>query len=273
MRDMRKIVFLILAIASVLLVTACGASTATTATAPSQPKEKMTNAQIDQLMGDPDKYKGYPIELTGKVFVGAETKDGVSTFQMWADPKNNKGNVVVYTKGSSAGKENDFVKITGIVQGKLEGKNGFGAAITAPAVQANTVEKINPMDILAPTKLKVDVNKTVDQRGYQITLQKVEFADTETRVYLKVTNNTKGKINFWKYEAKAVQGGKQFDQETNYEADYPDIQSDILPGVSSEGIITFKPLAPGAKSAQFFFDGAFDDWSLHFNTAKFDVTW
>lgn len=276
MRLIKKVGYLSIIVMLILSLSGCGSSPSTTSPSASNKesaKELMTNDKFEQLAGDPDKYKGDPVELTGKVFNDVETKDGVTAFQMWQDPKNNKGNVVVYSKASMIPKDDDYVKVKGTVKGKLEGKNGFGATITAVALNIESVEKINAMDILAPTKLKVDINKIATQNGFTLTLQKIEFADTETRIYLQAKNEAKGKVNLYKYSVKAVQNGKQFETSTNYEAKYPELQSELLPGVTSEGVITFKPLDPNIKSAQFFFEGSFDDYKIRFEPVKMDVSW
>lgn len=175
---------------------------------------------------------------------------------MWADPKNNQENILVGTKAGLTPKDGDFVRVQGTVRGKLDGQNAFGGTVTSVSINANSVTAVNPVDVLAPTKLKVDVNKTITQNGYSITLKKVEFAESETRAYVQIKNGAQGKVNFYAYEAKAVQNGKQLDQQTNYDTNYPEIQSELLPGITSEGIITFKPLDPSVKSAQFIFDGS-----------------
>lgn len=258
----------------ILSLSGCGSSpSAVSGGNKESSKELMTNANFEQLAGDPDKYKGYPAELTGKVFADVETKDGVTAFQMWTDPKNSKGNLIVYSKASTVPKDDDFVKVKGTVKGKIEGKNGFGASITAVSLNVESVEKISAVDILAPTKQKADINKTATQNGFSITLQKIEFADTETRAYIQVKNEAKGKVNFYKYSAKAIQNGKQFEPSNNYGADYPELQSELLPGVTSEGIITFKPLDATTKSAQFFFEGSFDDYNIRFEPVEMDITW
>jgi hypothetical protein len=136
---------------------------------------------------------------------------------------------------------------------------------------ADTIEKVDPVDILAPTKLKVDVNKTSNQNGYSITLQKVEFADNETRVYLAVKNGTSDKIHFWGHNAKALQNNKQLDSEMF--SDYPEVQSEILPGVVSEGIVVFPALDINAKKATFVFDGSSDNFDISIEPMSFDVSW
>lgn len=256
----------------VFVIAGCGSSRPATSQATSS-KETIKNDKLVQLMADPEKYKGYPAEITGKIFNGIKTQDGISQFQIWGDPKNNNGNMIVFTKDPASLKEGDFVNIKGTISGKLEGKNAFGATITSVGINSNVIEKLNPMDVLAPTKQKVDVNKINDQNGYSITLQKIEFAESETRAYIQVKNDTKGKINFWSYNTKAIQGNKQFEQASNYEADYPEVQPELLSGVVSEGVITFKPLDASVKSAQFVFEGSFDDYKIKFEPVKFDISW
>ncbi|MZP31221.1 DUF5067 domain-containing protein [Heliobacterium undosum] len=268
---MRKFISALVGV--VLAITLTGCSGGTQASAPQSPKEVLKNERIQELSGDPNKFKGYPAELSGRIFMPPESKDGVTYFQMWADPKNNTGNTVVYLKGTSENIKNGaFVKVKGTVDGKFEGKNAFGGVVTAISLVANVVEKVNPIEILAPTKKTVEVNKIINQKGYTIALQRVEFSDSETRVYLSVTNETDGKISFYSYSAKAVQNGKQFETEYGNE-NYPKLQSDILPGVKTEGVLVFKPLDASAGNAQFIFDGSFGNFTIRFNPVKFDISW
>jgi hypothetical protein len=274
MNVIKKIGYLPIVVMLILSLSGCGSSTPASSSGNKEsPKELVTNAKYQQLAGDPDKYKGYPVELTGKVFGDVEAKDGVTAFQMWADPKDNNGNIIVYSKSSIIPKDGDFVKTKGIVKGKFEGKNGFGAAITAITLNVETLEIINAVDILAPAKQKADINKTITQNGFSITMQKIEFADTESRVYLQLKNDSKGKVNLYKYSIKATQNGKQFEPSSNYDIDYPEVQTELLPGVASEGIITLEPLDGTSKSAQFYFEGSFADYNIRFEPMKFDITW
>ncbi|MBO8157855.1 MAG: hypothetical protein H0Z32_15635 [Bacillaceae bacterium] len=60
------------------------------------------------------------------------------------------------------------------------------------------------------------------------------------------------------------------EEQYNYEAEYPEVQSDILPGVSSEGIITFPPLPEDASKFQLYFEGSSDNWELDFQPFVFE---
>lgn len=253
------------------VLSGCGGAD-TTSGSPSTSKEVLRNDKIAELSGDPDKFKNYPVELTGKIFTAPEVKDDKTAFQMWGDPQKSNFNIVVYYNGTSNDIQPDaYVKVKGTVKGKFEGTNAFGARITAIAISADTVEKVNPVDVLAPAKLKIDVNKTSEQNGYSVTLQKIELADRETRVYLSVKNGTNNKIYFWEHNAKVLQNNKQLDAQMNL--DYPKVQSEILPGAVSEGIVVFPGLDPNAKSATFVFEGSSEDFNFHVKPVSFQVSW
>ena len=84
-------------------------------------------------------------------------------------------------------------------------------------------------------------------------------------------NNTGDKFSIYTYSAKVVQNGSQYECESNYEANYEEISSDLLPGVSSSGIICF-PKIDSATSFQVFIEGNSSNWELDFEPFVFDVT-
>ncbi|AKX93237.1 hypothetical protein [Neomoorella thermoacetica] len=265
-----RLIVIIMILGIVMYVAGCSSANTTSTSKATQ--EVLKNDKLAELTTEPDKFKNYPVELTGKIFTAPEVKDGKTAFQMWGDPQKSEFNVVVYYNGTSNDiKSDNYVKVKGTVKGKFEGSNAFGAKITAVAIMADAVEKVNPVDIIAPAKLKIDVNKAANQKGYSITLQKVEFADNETRVYLAVKNETNNKIYFWEHSAKALQNNKQLDVKMNF--DYPRVQPEILPGVVSEGVVVFPALDINAKSATFVFEGSSDDFNIRINPMSFDVSW
>ena len=70
------------------------------------------------------------------------------------------------------------------------------------------------------------------------------LSEQEARVYLSVRNDSGYQASIYTYDAKAIQDGKQFEHEDNYEAgDSSDI-GDVLDGASKEGILRFKGLDP-----------------------------
>lgn len=99
----------------------------------------------------------------------------------------------------------------------------------------------------------------------------MELAAEETRVYVKIDNTTDEKISFYTFNARLVEGNKQYDPISNYEADYTEVQSEILPGVSSEGIILFDKLENESGQVSLILEGSSDNYELDFKPFTFEI--
>ncbi|GIM44530.1 hypothetical protein DNHGIG_00790 [Collibacillus ludicampi] len=253
----------------VMSMTGCGGSSATTS---SSNVPKVTETNKAQFLQDADKFKGADATLQGKVFIGTKNIGDMTAFQMQVD----NHNVVVNLNGQNADiKENDFVEVTGRVQGVMEGTNAFGAKISAPVIQLESVKKIDPLSVLSPTIKSLQVDKTLDQHGLSLTVNKIDFAKDEQRVYITIKNGTQNKAYFFVFEAKAVQDGQQLDSKISdhvidAKETYKEIPSDLLPGVSANGVIVFKGLSPD-KPFKLTLSAHTDDFETNFNPYTFDI--
>lgn len=239
---------------------------------PQTDSSPLSESEIKELYTDPDRFTGRTVSLVGKVFSQPEKDQSGIYFQMFSDAENNEGNTIVAYKDPNFEVENgDYVKLTGIVQGKFEGSNTFGGTITAAQVLATTVEKSSYVDVVSPAlKTLTSDNTTLTQHGYSVSLTKIEFAEQETRLYVTVTNGGKDKFNLYSFNAKIVQDGKQYEEQRNYDADYPEVQTDLLPGTTTEGIIVFPKLEQ--KSLQVVLEGSSDDYREDFEPYSFDIS-
>lgn len=221
------------------------------------------------LVSDPEAHKGARVEIVGRILGDVERDADGIYFQMFADPKNSEWNTIVAYAGKVDLKPDDFVRVTGEVTGQFKGENAFGAEITAVQVVADSVEKTDATAAGAPPTKTVAVNKSSDQHGLTITVEKIEYTTEDTRVYVTVKNGTKSNASFYSFNAKAVQGSSQSDAESFN--DYPEVQSELLPGVSSSGVIAFGKLDE-TKELKLVFEGSTDDWDLDFEPYQFSIT-
>lgn len=199
--------------------------------------------EIKTLYTSTENFKGRCVEIIGKVFNSPEYVDGAVSFQMWADTENSNNNTIVYVAdGDFKVKADDYVKIVGIVGDVFKGKNAFGADVSAPTVKAREYSVITYQEAVMPAISKKEINQTQTQFGYNVTLQKVEFAQKETRVFVKVENKGGAKFNLYSFNSKITQNGKQYEEQSNWDADYPKIQTDLIVGSTTEGIIVFPAL-------------------------------
>ena len=124
-------------------------------------------------------------------------------------------------------------------------------------------------DAAAPTLKEIAVGQTQTQQGYSVTVDKVEFAETETRVYVTVNNGGDDNFHLYSFNAKLIQDNVQYEESPNYDADYPEIESDLLPGATSTGVIVFEPLEQ--KDFKLYIEGYSDDYSVDFEDYTFDI--
>lgn len=263
---MKKLTVGVLCILFALFLCACGSGTS------SSNDEPLTESEIASLFSDPDQFKGRTVELVGKVDGGKQVDGDTTAFQMFCDWENyDQGVIVVQPTEDVTVEDGDFVTIKGTVDGMFEGENAFGATLSYPQISASSVEVSSYAEIAAPTKKEViPENNSVDQYGYVVTVDKIELADSETRVYVTVTNSGSETFNFYDFNCKIVQGDKQYDATDNYDAGYEEVQSEILPGISSSGVIVFDAI----EECDFtlLLDGYSDDYSIDFDDYKYDVT-
>ena len=224
-----------------LAVSACGDSS------DSGKKEYVKDSEISKVFKDPDAYSGKYIKISGKVF--NTDRDGETLgLQCWYDVKNSDESFIVTKDTDEKYSEDDYIIADGKIQGEFKGENAFGAEITALQISADTIEKSTYQDVVAPTKEEKKVNKKATQYDVTMEVSKVEYADEETRIYVKVKNDSKYDVSIYlDSSSKVIQEGKQFEPETNYEADYPSID-EVAGGAEKEGILAVKALDPKKKA-------------------------
>ncbi|WP_339062070.1 hypothetical protein [Tepidibacillus marianensis] len=116
------------------------------------------------------------------------------------------------------------------------------------------------------------MNKEVNQHGAVVKLKKIEIAKEETRIYVSVTNQSKDKFNFYQFNTKMVMNNKQFEIEDNFEANYPEVQIEILSGVTSEGIISFPALGVETGTIKVLLEGQSENYMVDFKPYGFTVS-
>ena len=214
--------------------------------------------EVANMYKNPDEYKYHCFEITGKVFNVIGSSDGQLHFQLYENIEQSDNNTYVIYNGDMDLKEDDYVRVVGVVQGTEEYDNLIGGTTSAVVVFSDKMEVLSYIDAVSPTLKEVKVDKSQSQYGYEVTVEKVEFAPEETRVYVNVKNGGKATFSLYTFDAIAVQNGKQYKHEDNWEADYPEIQTDLRAGNSTEGILVFKGLEQ--KDFKVIMNAYSEDW-------------
>lgn len=238
-------------------------------TATSAPSVIFTAENWAVLHSDPDAHKGAGVDVVGKVFQAPQRTSEYVGIQMWALPGESEGNTLVrYDDPNFQIKDGDFVHVRGQVRGSYEGRNLMGGAVRATLIIADSMEVVDAL-AAAPLALRtVELNQEIVQHELSVTLGRVEYAASETRVHVVVRNASKKEASFYRHSARAVQGSTQFDSE--YSSHYPEVHSSLLPGVESAGVLVFPAMDPNLATT-FYLDGRTDDYTLDFENYIFQV--
>lgn len=238
--------------------------------APAEP-EYIEESELKIMYSNPDKYKGKYVKLVLTLISNAEYDEDGVYFQGFADIQNYDLNtVVMYSDKSLSLSDGDFVSVDGEIIGEDIGYNAFGGEVRSVLILANTAEKISYIDAVSPTIKTFEGTDPQEQHGCSVTIDKVEVSPIETRVYVTVTNNSDDVFNVYDFNAKIIQNGKQYEPSYNYDADYEELQSDILSTVTSSGIITFEKIDE-TTSFEVIIEGHSDDYLLDFEDYRFEI--
>jgi hypothetical protein len=154
-------------------------------------KKMFNDSDFATLYSSPDSYVDSKVNITGKIFnfppSGIRELKALQMYQAG----NTGRNVVVFYKGNGSSQlsENDCVSVVGTSSKQQQYANTFGATLSAAIINANSVEKIDCFNVINPAKKTVFVKETHQLGGIALFLDKIEFSDKNTRVYLSVSSN------------------------------------------------------------------------------------
>lgn len=237
-------------------------------------KEKIGEEDFEKVYSNPEAYKGYEIELMGQVFVEPEKEEDGVYLQVYADPENNEKNTIVGIGDPDFEvSTDDYVKVTGVIQDTFEGENAFGGQISAPTVSANNAEVVDYETAISPAIETIEVDEEQDQHGYVVHVDKIEFAENMTRVYLEVSNNTDDEISFYSFNSKLILDNEQLEEDNSFfDTGLPELQSDILPDVETDGVIIFPAIDPDTDEMTLHTEGSSSNFDLDIDPFTFEVS-
>lgn len=271
----KKLMALLLCSVTAVMLAACGSSNEGSA---SEEKVYLEDSQIQQLFTDPEQFKGKYAKMSGVLLANPETdSDGSTALQIFYDAQNYDQNFIVYTDNADASlKSGDYVKVDGKVRGKFTGQNAMGAEISIPAIENAAVTKSTYMDVVAPTTATLEPNVSSEQHGITASVDKVEYSDLETRVYMTVKNDSSDNVSLDVYGIKLIMDGQQIAQDNNsvssFNGNYAELNYDIAAGASSSGILVF-PAIEQKKDFQVVLSNVIsDNYELDFDTYTLNIS-
>jgi len=215
-----------------------------------KPNIEINAATINNIYYSADNYVDCPVNLNVRIFNVLGEDDGYYHVQAYAygqeeynvyiaAPVKYKG--IMYT--------DNCINVQGVCRGSDTSENVFGSEVYLMLIRGSSVSNAEPHETVDPTLEEVVVNKSKTSYGITVTLEKIQFASKETRVFLKIKNGRSGDISYYEFNTYAIIGSRQYDTTWgSYLVDYPEIPSTIHPGVLSEGIILFEKINPDSTN-------------------------
>jgi len=232
-----------------------------------------TNGNYSELYSDPDAHEGASVDVAGQLLERPEDNGEELAFQMFADPENSEWNTIVYTDQTDLDLGmDDYVRVQGEVLGTFEGENAFGASLTTPSVQASKVSTVSAGQAIDPATEVREVGQTLGDQGFEVTLDKIEFGEESTRAYVKMANNTGRGASFFTFDAKIQQGSTQVDYlEDSYAYYEEEPQSELRPGVETEGVLAFESVDPN-EPFELIVPWSSDNYNINPRDIVFQIT-
>lgn len=233
-------------------------------------------SEINALFTNPDEYAGKYVKLSGQLLDAPETEEGSYYIQVWHDVENFSQNFVVQTDSVEGIENQDYVWIDGKIEGSFSGENVFGTTIECPYIVEASVTEGSYMEIVAPAVAEISPAVSQDQNGIVVTVDKVEYAESETRVYVTINNGTDYNFSCGTYSAKLLVNGQQLDQNTASMTIYntPELSElpyEIMAGTSGSGTLVFPAIEQGVGFQLIIPDSYSDNYDLMFTNYMIDI--
>lgn len=231
-----------------------------------------------KLFTTPKKYLSHCVTLYGKIFAGPDYYDDVFQLLLYGDPQNYGKMFYVYYNADDEAfdqglQQGDIIQVTGTLDNAVDEDGNFVDTPFVPVIGAKSIEKVEYAQAFSKPLKTVEKEQSKTQYGYQVKIDRIEFAEDETRLYMTVVNHGSGEFSVSSYRAKMLKDGAQYEGQPNYIADYPQLSSDLMPGLQTEGVMTFPGLADLNGSVQFIFDAyAASAWKNDEDLKPFEFT-
>lgn len=199
----------------------------------------LTAEETDKMFNSTGDYIGQSVDLYGQIFNEVSSDSDGTVFQMYCDPEKAEKDVMVYVESGYKVETDKIVLVKGVITDTYTGNNAFGAEITCPLISAKSVEDAAYTDAFAPALKTVKPGAQLEVGEVKITVDKVEFAEKETRLSITFVNNSSASADIAVPSSSIVQNGKQYEYQENYDAEYETFPDDVKSGVSASGVLVF----------------------------------
>jgi hypothetical protein len=232
------------ALALALLPTACGGSGKASAPAGPPPGagKQLSNTDWPQVVDNPDAYRGATVDLVGRVSSVQKSRDGqFRGIHVYADATKAVNETTIITRANLPLLPDDYVRAHGIVEGSLQTGSTAGIDLRGPVVIASRLQHATFVDAASPARLRLR-GKTYTVYKVTITPYRIDFADDETRVFLRIKNASDFTVHYNSAQSFFLNDGVR--ARPHPHLSYPQMPADLFPGTTGTGVTTFRAMRP-----------------------------
>ena len=264
-----------------LTIIGCEQTTSTSQTRPvstSQSKLRLNNDNwhlaLAEAKGAQKTYVGSEVDIRGKIAQVLATSDSESQFAIETKTEMTLGDRTLVVVGGNPGlTENQWVRVRGELHSYWNTQNLMGAELHLPVVAAHRVTAITRSDAF-PSIRTVRVDENITRHGLTITLEKLEIADSETRVYIHAKNESANNASLYAFDAVLVQGTRQIKGKDSFGEDLEEPDTTLVSGTETQGILLFEPVRSDISPVKFIWQGPrTDDYRVTFDDWEWIVSW
>lgn len=230
-----------------------------------------TNQNIRPLFENPDYYTGMPVNLVGRIKNVVDITERNTKFALSVrvnGESRERTTIVIFNRPHHAIPVAFNIEIKGSIQG-FEVEKGQ----RIPIIVADKLEAMeDPWSFLAPSQFYAYPNKAVRQKDKIVELEKVEFSDRETRLFVNIRNEGPSNDVVVLSNPIAKQGIRELKElNNNYGVDNHNVFQ-LIPGQEVKVVLFLQPLDSKFKSARFIL-GSSNDVLMGQQPYIFDVSW
>lgn len=215
---------------------------------PPQSKEIIQPNQYSEVAYHADEFQGSQLSCWAQVLYNAQQTEEGSYFSFRTVSAENSGQEIYgigfWPDVSTELYDGCYLSITGTVLGEYSYTDSFGYEDKGPAFYITQLSSSSYAEIFAPAIVTLSPDLSpVTRNGCSISLNRVEFAETETRFYLIIQNNTDEHLILYPDETTVYQENRRYHWQENYQADYTLLYDGVGAGETRELILAFPPMS------------------------------
>ena len=224
----------------------------------------------DNVYFNAEEYLGYYVNVKGMVFQNLGNNGESKGVHIWIDPDNCEKNMMIHSTTDESFKGGDYIVCSGYIKEINSYTNAYGTELSVPLIYSTDLRKATYIEVMSPTVATIAPDNLIyEKHGYSIAVDKVEFAENETRIYLTVANNSGTALYVDTGSSIIIQNGRQYNSQTNYTANYAEIPYNLSEGVTASGVVAF----PAIDDAEFEYSIKIhsDDIGEGFDSVTFEI--